>query len=61
MTTKKKTVLGIILFVLVFGSVQLFRFYRQPLGPSLELPTSTQLISTLTAPFNGANQDDRSQ
>ncbi len=48
MTTKKKTVLGIILFILVLSGIQLFRFYRQPLGPSLELPTSTQLISTLT-------------
>lgn len=48
MTSKGKTILGIILFVLAaFGGLGL-KFYRQPLGPRLELPTPTQPESTLT-------------
>ena len=49
MTIKKKTILGIILFILIVTGTQLASLYRQPLGPALELPTSTQLNPTLTA------------
>src|SRR5688572_15477761 len=49
MTIKKKTILGIILFILILTGTQLASLYRQPLGPALELPTSTQLNPTLTA------------
>ena len=48
MKSKRKTVLGIILLVLVMSGVWLLKLYRQPLGPALELPTSTQLNPTLT-------------
>jgi LCP family protein required for cell wall assembly len=48
MTPKKKTGLGIFLFILVILGVFLLRLYRQPLGPALELPTSTQPNPTLT-------------
>jgi LCP family protein required for cell wall assembly len=48
MTSKKKTVLGIILFVFVTLGILLFRLYRQPLGPALELSTATRPASTLT-------------
>jgi len=41
MTAKKKTVLGIILLILVTSGMWLFKLYRQPLGPALELPTAT--------------------
>ena len=48
MTSKKKTVFGIILFLLLVSGIGAFNFYRQPLGPALELPTSTQPAPTLT-------------
>jgi len=49
MTSKKKTVLGIILLILLISGIQLLKLYRQPLGPALELPTVTQNINpTLT-------------
>jgi len=48
MTIKKKSLFGIILLILVTSGILLFRFYRQPLGPALELPTSTQPVSTFT-------------
>jgi LCP family protein required for cell wall assembly len=48
MTFKKKTVLGIILLILFISGILAFDVYRQPLGPALELPTSTQPIPTLT-------------
>src|SRR5512141_2246388 len=48
MKSKRKTVLGIVLLVLVMSGVWLLKLYRQPLGPALELPTSTQLNPTLT-------------
>src|SRR5215216_2054989 len=48
MTSKKKTSLGIILFILLISVIQLFKLYRQPLGPALELPTATQPNPTLT-------------
>ena len=48
MTSKKKTVFGIILFLVFVSGIWAFNFYRQPLGPALELPTSTQPAPTLT-------------
>lgn len=47
MTPRRKIVLGsfVVLFI-VIGSI-LFNLYRQPLGPGLELPTSTQQPPTL--------------
>ncbi|MGZ9223078.1 MAG: LCP family protein [Anaerolineales bacterium] len=49
MTSKKKTVFGIILLVLLVPGIWLLRLYRQPLGPELELPTSTRPNPTLTS------------
>ena len=48
MTSKKKTCFGIILLLLLVSGIWAFNFYRQPLGPALELPTSTQSAPTLT-------------
>ena len=48
MTSKKKSVFGIILFLLLISGIWAFNFYRQPLGPALELPTPTQSAPTLT-------------
>ena len=48
MTSKKKTVFGIILFLLLVSGIGAFNFYRQPLGPALELPPSTQRAPTIT-------------
>ena len=38
----RKTITGIILFFFVAAGFMLFRLYRQPLGPALELPPATQ-------------------
>ena len=48
MVFRKKTFFGIILLILVTSGMLAFKLYRQPLGPSLDLPTSTQPIPTLT-------------
>src|SRR5688500_7209789 len=48
MISKKKTVFGIILFLVFISGIWAFNFYRQPLGPALELPTSTQPAPTWT-------------
>jgi LCP family protein required for cell wall assembly len=48
MKSKKKSVFGIILFILLVLGIGAFNFYRQPLGPALELPASTQPVPTLT-------------
>jgi LCP family protein required for cell wall assembly len=48
MASKKKLALGVILFVFVTLGALVFRLYRQPLGPALELPTSTKPFPTLT-------------
>lgn len=48
MTLKKKITLGIILIVLFTAGSLFFKVYRQPLGPALALPTSTQPVPTLT-------------
>jgi LCP family protein required for cell wall assembly len=44
----KKTFFGIILLIFLVSGIWAFNFYRQPLGPALELPTSTQAARTLT-------------
>jgi LCP family protein required for cell wall assembly len=49
MTFKKKTLLGIILLLLIAASGLALKFYRQPLGPALDLPTLTQPEPALTA------------
>src|SRR5215217_854131 len=46
--TKRKKLLGILLLFFMISGTLLFRLYRQPLGPALELPTSTQPDPTLT-------------
>jgi LCP family protein required for cell wall assembly len=48
MIVKKKLMLGIILVILVISGFSLGKLYRQPLGPALELPTSTPANPTLT-------------
>lgn len=50
MTSKKTVVYGVVLLVLALMGTQLFRLYRQPLGPALELPVFTDPVPTLT-PF----------
>ena len=49
MTFKKKTLLGIILLLFIASGGLALKLYRQPLGPALELPTSTQPNPTLTS------------
>jgi polyisoprenyl-teichoic acid--peptidoglycan teichoic acid transferase len=49
MTTGAKAVSGIILLLLATSGGYLLKLYRQPLGPTLELPTSTPFVPTLTA------------
>src|SRR5262247_2723847 len=52
MTIKRKIMPGILLLVFALAGTQLLRFYRQPLGPTLDLPTATQPSPTLvTYPF----------
>lgn len=48
MTSRRKAVLGIIFITLILTAMLLLKLYRQPLGPSLELPTSTQPPATVT-------------
>ena len=48
MTIKKKTLFALVLLVFVTLGRLSFKLYRQPLGSTLELATSTQLIPTLT-------------
>jgi LCP family protein required for cell wall assembly len=49
MASKKSITLIVVLILFAFGGMQLFRFYRQPLGPALDLPTATQMRPTLTS------------
>jgi hypothetical protein len=51
MTIKKNTALGIMLFLLLVSGIWGFNFYRQPLGPGLELPTSTPPPTLATFPI----------
>jgi LCP family protein required for cell wall assembly len=54
MTVKKIYLFGISLFILLTLALLSFKLYRQPLGPTLELPTSTQPAPTLTTfPVDG--------
>lgn len=49
MKSKKTIVYSAVLFIFVIAGAQLLRFYRQPLGPALGLPTATLKIEpTLT-------------
>ena len=48
MKFKKKIGVGFILLTLVVVGMQLSKLYRQPLGPALALPISTQTRPTLT-------------
>src|SRR5215210_949673 len=48
MISKKIFVSGIVLLALCLTGTQAPHLYRQPLGPALELPTSTQVTPTLT-------------
>lgn len=47
MASKQRTFFGIVLLLLVTLGVLAFKLYRQPLGPALELPTSTNPAPTL--------------
>jgi len=49
MASQKKFMLGIFLVILVVSGFSLGKLYRQPLGPALELPTSTRPNATLTS------------
>jgi LCP family protein required for cell wall assembly len=46
--TKKQILFGILLFVFATAGFAFLKLYRQPLGPALEMPTSTQAIPSLT-------------
>lgn len=41
MTAKKQTTVAIVFIFLIASALGLQSFYRQPLGPALELPTTT--------------------
>ena len=47
MGSRKGIVFVLILFVFGIAGLGLFRVYRQPLGPALELPTATRTVPTL--------------
>ena len=49
MKSKRNILLGIVLLGIVFGGMQILRFYRQPLGEPLTLPTTTRTRPTLTS------------
>jgi len=51
MRSKKTIVYSGILIILVVVGAQLFRLYRQPLGPALGLPTATQKIEPMLITF----------
>ncbi len=48
MSSGKRIVFVVFLFFLGIAGLGLYRVYRQPLGPGLELPTPTRAMSTLT-------------
>ena len=48
MILKRKILPGILLLVLTLSGTQLFKIYRQPLGPALELPPTTPTQPKLT-------------
>jgi len=48
MASRRNLIFGFFLLVAAFGGMLLFRFYRQPLGEPLDLPTATQMRPTQT-------------
>lgn len=48
MFVKNKIIPGLLMFAMALAGTQVFKLYRQPLGPALELPTLTQASPTLT-------------
>ena len=48
MTSKKRIIAGGLFLFVMAGGLFLLKLYRQPLGPTLDLPTSTQPNPTLT-------------
>ena len=48
MTSRKKLFFGILVFAFVTSGSLLYKFYRQPLGPALDLPTATPAPSKPT-------------
>lgn len=57
MQSKRNMVFGILLLLLVAAGIVLLKIYQRPLGPALELPTSTQSPPTLTT-FPIATSED---
>ena len=49
MISKRNFALGIVLLMFAMGGLWLFRLYRQPLGPALDLPTVTEMRPTRTS------------
>jgi LCP family protein required for cell wall assembly len=49
MASKRNLLLGITLLVFVIGGMRFLRFYRQPLGQPLELPTAARTRPTLNS------------
>jgi LCP family protein required for cell wall assembly len=49
MISKRNFALGIVLLMFVMSGLWLFRLYRQPLGPALDLPTATKMRPTRTS------------
>ena len=47
MSSGKRIVFVVVLFVLGMAGLGLSRVYRQPLGPGLELPTPTRAMPAL--------------
>jgi LCP family protein required for cell wall assembly len=54
MTIIKKIAFGLILFIFTASGIFLFKLYRQPLGPALELPTPTAPIFSPARPIKAA-------
>lgn len=48
MTVKKQTLFAVVFILLTASVLWIQNLYRQPLGPALELPTSTLTVPTLT-------------
>ena len=51
MMSKKTAIYIVVLFVLVIAGSKIFRLYRQPLGPALELPITTPKIAATLNTF----------
>jgi LCP family protein required for cell wall assembly len=62
MPSKKKIAFSVILLSLAASGILLFNLYRQPLGPALQLPTSTKAVATLTTiPVEGIDTEAATQ